>query len=161
MYALTVRTFGGTPAKRAIARDVTRWFAGTHMDMHTPIRVIVRYEDTMTATECGTASWNGSASSTESRSYTITVNNRMRDLEKIVETLVHEMVHVRQMAMHELCYRKVHDSYSVYWKNTNHTRTGYRRQPWERQAHRLELPLTREYFSTGRLLDIRGLRADM
>jgi hypothetical protein len=147
----TVRAYGGTPNKRAIARDVVRWFDSTQMPLPRNVHVIVRYSDRMSATECGSASWNHTGSSVTSRSFTVIINNAMLDVEKIIETLVHEMVHVHQMVSHTLRYRASAGSYSVYWKGTNHTRTGYMRQPWERQAYRLEAPLTRSYLNSGRL----------
>jgi SprT-like family len=96
----TVRAYGGTPNKRAIARDVVRWFDSTQMPLPRNVHVIVRYSDRMSATECGSASWNNTGSSVTSRSFTVIINNAMLDVEKIIETLVHEMVHVHQMVSH-------------------------------------------------------------
>jgi hypothetical protein len=55
----------------------------------------------------------------------------------MLQTIAHEMVHVKQY------FRKELDGSNVKWKWKGRNADGYRyeNQPWEREANRLELPL--------------------
>lgn len=54
-------------------------------------------------------------------------------------TLAHEMIHVKQFARDEL------DMGLCYWKGKDHTRTDYWKQPWEKEARKLQQKLVNNY----------------
>ncbi len=63
------------------------------------------------------------------------------------ETLLHELWHVYQHVTGQL-----KDKYNKrYWKGIDHSETNYDDQPWEKEAHKMEEVLVREY--TQSLLD--------
>jgi hypothetical protein len=51
-------------------------------------------------------------------------------LADIIETTIHELVHVEQYQRGDL----TRDEENVYWKGTNHTYTPYSKRPWEIEA---------------------------
>ena len=63
----------------------------------------------------------------------------------LILTVVHELVHVRQMARSEL-YEIFRPKQMQVWKGKRLKKTpAYSKQPWEREAFRLQVPLAREY----------------
>jgi len=63
----------------------------------------------------------------------------------ILETVAHEMVHVRQFATGQLKYLSKGDK----WRGKVYsTKTPYSRQPWEREAKRLEVSLYSEWVNS-------------
>ena len=64
---------------------------------------------------------------------------------QMILTVVHEMVHVRQMARSEL-YEIFRPRQMQVWKGKRLKREiPYSKQPWEREAYRLQFPYAREY----------------
>ena len=81
------------------------------------------------------------------REYVIEIDNRIykNDIEEFITTLCHEMVHVMQTAkgvMRELSRPRMR----MMWKGIDHTDTPYSRQPWERQAFRMQKKLANEFI---------------
>ena len=56
-----------------------------------------------------------------------------------LSTLAHEMVHVKQFAKDEL------DMALCYWKGKDHTKTDYWKQPWEKEARKLQQKLVNNF----------------
>ena len=64
---------------------------------------------------------------------------------QMILTVVHEMVHVRQMARSEL-YEIFRPRQMQVWKGKRLKKSiPYSKQPWEREAYRLQEPYAREY----------------
>jgi hypothetical protein len=78
------------------------------------------------------------------REFIIRMNKNM-DRELMIETLAHEMVHVKQDVRGEK-QERYKGGYKLLWKGKDHTKTPYSKQPWEREAYRLEKKLVKEYF---------------
>ena len=100
-----------------------------------------------------------------SRSFMIEVDKRIpkfkngkpnkKGLERFIETICHEMVHVWQSATGRMVDRlyPVKLGYRKMWKNkdgvyVNHTNTSYSKQPWERQAYRMQGDLVKSFKRT-------------
>jgi hypothetical protein len=66
-----------------------------------------------------------------------------QNLEEVIKTVMHEMVHVWQWAT-GLC--KDYSDGRRMWKGKDHTDTPYSKQPWERQAHRMEDKLFQKWI---------------
>lgn len=78
------------------------------------------------------------------REFLIHVNKQLNERD-MFETLAHEMVHVKQDARQERQERHK-NGHRIFWKGEDHTKTPYSKQPWEREAYRLDKKLVREYF---------------
>ena len=72
--------------------------------------------------------------------------DRTLSYRKMLETVAHEMVHVKQYARNEL-----HVEYSKCWKNDFYTKTDYWDCPWEIEAHGRELGLFIRWADTHKL----------
>jgi hypothetical protein len=155
-----IRTTGGTPLQAALARDASRWFLDNHMPVATARTTIyVRFAEAGTHEHLGEDSlgstlWNA-RSSWNCRSYTIRIDSGIRNLELLAETVLHEMVHVRQMASRTLRYTLRNSEYDVFWKGQSYAGIPYNSQPWEKQAHSLDERLARHYIEDGRLRSVR------
>ena len=70
--------------------------------------------------------------------------------ENYVTALCHEMVHVWQWVSGILEDRVYPKSlgYRTLWKGKDYTKTPYSRQPWERQAYRMQEKLFKKYLSS-------------
>jgi len=69
--------------------------------------------------------------------------------EAFIETLCHEMVHVWQNArgtMRDTFGDGTAKGYRKYWKGVDHTDTAYSKQPWERQAYRMQGKMLQDYL---------------
>ena len=74
------------------------------------------------------------------REFEVEIHNRM-SVELYTETLLHEMWHVYQHVTGQL-----KDKYNKrYWKGIDHSKTDYENQPWEKEAHKMEKILYKEY----------------
>lgn len=75
------------------------------------------------------------------RSFLIELHNKM-NREFYIQTLLHELVHVRQHVRGELKDR----GSKRLWKGVDHSATDYDDQPWEVEAYDLEVKLCKEYL---------------
>ena len=74
------------------------------------------------------------------REFEVEIHNRLTP-ENYTETLLHELWHVYQHVTGQL-----KDKYNKrYWKGIDHSETDYDDQPWEKEAHRMEKVLVKEY----------------
>ena len=79
----------------------------------------------------------------------ITVDPRY-GYENYVTALCHEMVHVWQWVTGVLQDRVLPKrlGYRTLWKGKDYTKTPYSRQPWERQAYRMQEKLFKKYLTS-------------
>ena len=76
------------------------------------------------------------------REFEIEIHNRMSP-ENYTKTLLHELWHVYQHVKNQL-----KDKYSKrLWRGIDHSDTAYAKQPWEKDATRMEEILYRKYIS--------------
>ena len=81
----------------------------------------------------------------DDRSFTIRIDPNIR-MKEFVATLCHEMVHVRQYARKEL-YEYARNPKKTRWRKTQYyTEMKYENRPWEKEAHRLEGKLSKNYI---------------
>ena len=74
------------------------------------------------------------------REFEVEIHNRLKP-EDYIETLLHELWHVYQHVTGQL-----KDKYNKrYWKGIDHSETDYEDQPWEKEAHKMEKVLVKEY----------------
>ena len=85
------------------------------------------------------------------RKFRIVLNNR-KDLHAQLETLAHEMVHVRQKAKNQLQYRwdRTGLNFKVRWMNNPPVRQSdipYSERPWEIEARQLQRVYYKDYIN--------------
>jgi RNAse (barnase) inhibitor barstar len=84
------------------------------------------------------------------RHFTIELEKNMNK-KLLTETIIHELIHVNQMAREILKDRFGINEKEQFielkkiWKNKDYTNTPYSRQPWERQAYRMEKKLMKKW----------------
>ena len=74
--------------------------------------------------------------------FTIDMNGKL-SIEDMIETLAHEMVHMRQFRNKELGYREKHTNFNGTAYSIN---MPYKKQPWEKEAYKLEKTLSKKFF---------------
>ena len=76
------------------------------------------------------------------KSFSIDMNSSL-SLDDMIETLAHEMVHMRQFRNKELGYRESFTRFNGVAYSIN---MPYKKQPWEKEAYKLEKKLTKKFF---------------
>ena len=78
------------------------------------------------------------------KSFSIDMNGNL-SLKDMIETLAHEMVHMRQFRNKELCYREAFTKFNGIAYSIN---MPYKKQPWEKEAYKLEKKLSNAFFKS-------------
>ena len=78
--------------------------------------------------------------SESNREFEIEVDKRLRK-NQFISTVIHEMVHVWQYATKQLTQKGCNE----FWRGKDYTDISYSKQPWERQAYRMEESILKEY----------------
>ena len=74
----------------------------------------------------------------DARGYCMSETNREFEF---ISTVIHEMVHVWQYATKQLTQKGCKE----FWRGKDYTDEYYSKQPWERQAYRMEESILKEY----------------
>ena len=149
-----VTVIGGTKKQREFTEKVVQHCISKLMPRHSTLEIEVQL------TKCLDKGAYGYCHADEgtTRSFVIEVDKRLpqfknkkknkQGLERYIETICHEMVHVWQTATGRMVDRVYPVSLGSrkMWKTkdgsyVNHTNTVYSKQPWERQAYRMQGPL--------------------
>lgn len=137
------------PLSRNKLRDFAQWLGdkliGGKLVDNIKLNIIIKKFQGPDAHFHGFAEWEDS--NVRPREFNILMNANMEE-ELLLETLAHEMVHVKQDARGERKER-YKGGHRLFWKGKDHTKTPYSKQPWEREAYRLEKKLLAEYLSRG------------
>jgi hypothetical protein len=144
-----VIAFGGTTEKRRLARNATRWAIENELYIRENVRINIRFQDTK-GEFFGQAIYNA-PSSFRSKSFTITVSDNIdivEELDIFLETVLHELVHVWQMAGRSTRYTLNNNktAYKTFWHGEDMSNVPYSQQPWERQAYRMEKTLASKFL---------------
>lgn len=76
------------------------------------------------------------------KSFTIDIDGKM-SVRQILETLAHEMIHMRQFRNKELGYRENH---TLFRGRAYRLDMPYHKEPWEKEAYRKEGPLLAKFL---------------
>ena len=82
----------------------------------------------------------GYCMSESNREFEIEVDKRLGK-NQFISTVIHEMVHVWQYATKQLTQKGCKE----FWRGKDYTDEYYSKQPWERQAYRMEKSILKEY----------------
>lgn len=120
-----------------------RWFLEHGMPIERDIRININFSKKIWTKEdsMGAAYWNG-RTCYHSKSFTIEIAEELTDLEEIVSTVMHEMIHIHQMASR--IYR--YGATKLVWKGVDYSDVDYEKQPWEQQAYELEEKLALQFM---------------
>ena len=137
-------------AKKWVLEDATEFFAkklmGTRLANLLKIKVNVR-KTTLDADTKGQVTMIASGSIRQ-REYDIILDHA-RGLHQNLETLAHEMVHVRQKAKDQLQYRYNYGKIMARWKDNAVVplnQIPYMDRPWEIEARSLQKGLYKDYL---------------
>ena len=136
-----------------VLEDATEFFAkklmGSRLSNLLKIRVHVR-KTVLDIVTKGQVELHANGSKRQ-RDYLIVLNGK-KGLHSTIETLAHEMVHVRQKAKNQLQY-KYHQTYGsimARWKDNPPvplSNINYLDRPWEIEARKLQKELYKEYIN--------------
>lgn len=132
----------GSPAQRELVRDAAQWYIDENLS-NSDFRLTISFSDKLD--DCvGTAIFNGSSSS-RSKNFSVMLDSTLEG-DELLETLLHEMVHIWQMVTKSVRYVSKSNNYVAFWKgNKFNPEKGYSNQPWERQAYYYEKILVAQY----------------
>ena len=135
---LYLETTGYNYSKQRCQR-IVNWFVRTHLPRH---KLVINI-DHLGLMRQGVFGWMwASDCDYRPREFEIEIHNRMSP-ENYTKTLLHELWHVYQHVKNQL-----KDKYSKrLWRGIDHSDTAYAKQPWEKDATRMEEILYRKYIS--------------
>lgn len=129
---------GGRKAQRILAENVGYWCWGKLMprkrNMH--IDVTMMKPDGVASGYC-TGFVHAGFTDIE-----IELSKLLDDVYSLTLVMCHEMVHAKQIARKE--FRQIY--HREMWGSEDHTKTAYRKQPWEIEAYSLDKVLAKEYI---------------
>jgi len=142
---MDIEVVGGNKKLRSKIEEFTRWLGFELMGkrLANNIRVLVELDKFKGSEEGYFGFADYEDSNIRPRNFIVRINKTMTE-SQIMETLAHEMVHVKQDAKCEKVQRD-RGGYRLLWKGVDHTYTPYSKQPWEREAYRLEKKLVKKY----------------
>jgi len=165
MNLVTVR--GGSKAMRGLTEDVAYWCIGELMPRYRTLDIEIEL-----STCCDDGGWGFCYALETVRDFHIEIDKRIQlffhdesakenpENSKIendyagryafIQTVCHEMVHVWQNAtgvMVDRVYPKKL-GYRKLWKGKDYSTTSYSKQPWERQAYRMQDGLAEKFLES-------------
>ena len=126
---MTIRITGGTKNQKKYARSMVKFCIKTLMPRMKTLDITVKLKNPKGA-------MGYCLELDDNRTFEIEADKKLR-LRKLLETIAHEMVHVKQYARREL--HPVHDTWCG--KTYNPKKTSYWDLPWEIEAHGREVGL--------------------
>jgi len=142
-----IETTGGLKKERELAEDVMWFCLETLMPRMRKLSIELEFTKTMNEGAYGYAYMGD-----DKKDLVIQIDHKLgrtEGLDKLIETICHEMVHIWQFATGRL-KDNFQGEYKQLWKckdgkYRNYTKTSYDRQPWETEAYALEGKLTEFY----------------
>ena len=142
-----IETTGGLKKERELAEDVMWFCLETLMPRMRKLLIELEFTKTMNEGAYGYAYMGD-----DKKDLVIQIDHKLgrtEGLDKLIETICHEMVHIWQFATGRL-KDNFQGEYKQLWKckdgkYRNYTKTSYDRQPWETEAYALEGKLTEFY----------------
>lgn len=145
MGSLQLMVSGQDKDRRALARHAIRWFEKEHLVLP-PYASTFMYVGIVSNLEEAGCVEEDTEEDEDERCFRMLLNRAEKDWKLFLVTVMHEMIHVKQMASRELEMNTL-TRYRAFWKGSDYSNAPYSRQPWERQAYRLEMDLVKEYCS--------------
>lgn len=145
-----IKAVGGTKAQRKLAEEVA-WYCIYELGLgrYRTLEIEIMLNHCLNDGAYGFC-YEGE----NDRDFTVEIDKRIDKMEDVsgltgreafIETICHEMVHVMQTAKGMLTDR-FRGGYKKFWKGVDHTKTPYSKQPWERQAYRMQGKLLKGFL---------------
>ena len=142
---ITVKVLGSGKNKRALVEEATRFFSNKLMPRMKTLTININLNPHFrdNTDSYGDCLW----SETYYRPREFDIRLDSSDNEAMIQTLAHEMVHVKQWAREEL--KDFGDYTKARWKKTliDCEKTKYEDLPWEIEAHEIEEELYKSWKS--------------
>ena len=143
-----IEVTGGRKKDRELADEIIWWCMDYLMPRHRVLDIDLKFTKTLEDGAHGFC-YRGD----DDRDYVIEIDHRLHKLvgkEELIETIIHEMVHVWQGATGRM-KDKFKGGYKQLWKckdgkYRNYKNTAYEKQPWETEAYRMQGPLTKLFM---------------
>jgi hypothetical protein len=153
---MRIRVIGGTKWQRALAYSAARYTFSEELWISDRKKansvVYIRIQKFPATDNSYGMAYHNSLTSYHAKSFTIQINSAaVKTKADFLETLMHELVHVWQMANRNLLRYSVSEcgeEFVAVWRGVEYNPyKGYSKQPWERQAFRLEKKLAKSYLA--------------
>lgn len=145
MNIITVH--GSTKKKRLLAESTTYFMVEELLPRHRTLQIEILFSNLMQ--ESGVC---GFCNAFTSREFLIEIDKKI-DTYSMIETICHEMIHVKQHARREL-KNYDHKQMSVLWKNERHSiePKNYAEFPWEKEAYEYEFKYAKKFLEISGVL---------
>ena len=136
-----VIAYGGRKGYAPLAKDVAEFCIAELMPRMKTLFIEISLEKVVDENdeEC-----SGYCIQHDSREYYIAIEKSMKK-DEVIDMVVHEMIHVWQYATGVLKESCKSDGPKITWKGKDYSDTPYSKQPWERQAYRMQDKLAEDY----------------
>lgn len=150
---MRIRIYGGNKSQRKLARDSARFVLAHALPISarklSTSTLYIRFVLEPSEDYYGCA-YTPAENSYVAKSYTIKINlAEVKSKQDLLETLMHELVHISQMANRTLLrytFDSSENKYYAFWRGIKHDPyKGYSKQPWERQAFYWEKRLAKQF----------------
>jgi len=138
---------GGRKLHREIARDVVEFMQQKYFDNIANLQVEMKLSKVLNRDDCADGLCFVLDSGSKPRNFEVCIDTRL-SLEDFIKTIIHEFIHIKQYVRGELV-DQIRGRAKTTWKTKDHTKTPYSKQPWEREAYRLQEKFYTEYMSQG------------
>ncbi len=137
---------GGTSTQRSLAQEVAYWALDQLVSRRMQNSLDIRIEIKPFVNEgnnVGYTTWE--YDNIRPREFLIEIDKSIDD-EEFTETIIHEMVHVKQFAKEELKERFKPYHRELWFGKEIDTKNKYSSLPWEKDAYKLQVKLYNEYI---------------
>lgn len=139
---------GGSKLHRELTRNVVDFMEQKYFSNIVNLDVEMKLSKVLSRDDCADGLCFVLESGNRPRSFEVSIDTNL-SLQDFIKTVIHEFIHVKQYTRGELIDR-ARGRAKITWKDKDHTKTPYSRQPWEREAYRLQEKLYTEYMSQGK-----------
>lgn len=135
-----IKVTGKNTSQKMLAKKVAEFALKKLLPRHRTIEIVIKFRNL----EGVLGLCDYTDTNINPRQFEILLEKNLSD-ELIIETIMHEIIHVKQMVRNEMQDR-VKSGYKKLWKGKDHTNLPYDKQGWEVEAYKMELELVREFL---------------
>lgn len=139
---LTVK--GGSKLQRELARTIAQFMHAKYFSRYRNLLIDFHIKKNLLK-ESGADGLCFAVNTHRPREYEIEIHSEL-SFEDYIKTIIHELIHVKQYLKGELVDRSRGRAKTL-WLGKDHTKTSYSKQPWEREAYRLQEKLYKEFMT--------------
>lgn len=134
-----INVSGSTAKRRELAFNAAAWYIAQYMPRMRTLDIDI------TLKNLGDDIYGYCTEGDNNREFNLEINKTLDEFD-LVSTVIHEMIHVKQYARKEL-FQRVDGR--TRWKSrwfARYESLSYEDQPWEKEAHRLDVKLANQFF---------------